>query len=237
MHVWFFAAIIKRRNDLADIAWGLGFLLVGVVELTQNETSSRSFLVVGLIALWALRLSSYIGSRSIGKPEDARYQEMRSGWGANWILHTYVKVFWLQGCLLFAISQPIRTALRVETLELSWIDALAVVSAMTGFIIETLADYQKNAFKKIPKNRGKICDVGLWSKSRHPNYFGEIIFWVGIATFSMNTPQEFWLVWLSPALLATLLLKVSGVPLVEKRYAGNAAYEAYKQRTRLLLPI
>ncbi len=239
MHIWFFFAILKKRNDLADIAWGLGFLLLGIVEYFSlgAELNPRSLLVLFLVLIWSVRLSTYIAMRSSGKPEDPRYTDMRNGWGEKWISKTYVRVFWLQGILLFILAQPLLAALRLPGDPLNLVDILAALYAMTGFIIEAVADDQKNRFKAKPQNRGKICDVGLWSKSRHPNYFGEITFWIGISIFSLQYAKALWWVWFSPALLILLLLKVSGVPLIEKRYAGRQDYEDYKKRTNLLMPV
>ena len=239
MHLWFTLAMLRRRNDVADVAWGLGFVMLAVVEFCLHlpSTPVRSMVVVALVAAWGFRLAIYIGRRSMGQPEDPRYTDMRNEWGANWRLHTYVKVFWLQGLLLFAIAQPLLAALRLPSSPLNGIDQVAESLALFGLIIEAIADYQKGKFKSDPANRGRICDVGLWSKARHPNYFGEMVFWVGISTFTLHQAESLWWVWFSPALLIFLLLKVSGVPLIEKRYAGNGKYEDYKKRTNLLVPI
>lgn len=238
MHFWFFAAVIRRRNDLADIAWGLGFILLAVTQFLSSDSQSnpRSIAALTLVVLWGLRLSIYIASRSRGAPEDPRYVEMRVGWGDNWIINSYLKVFLLQSVLLFAIAQPVLMALRLTPSRFNGIDLIAVILAVVGFATEAISDIQKNAFKSRPENRGKICDVGLWCRSRHPNYFGEILFWIGMSVFSLHEAERFWWVWFSPALLIFLLLKVSGVPLIEKRYAGRPDYADYKRRTNLLLP-
>lgn len=239
MHLWFVAAVIRRRNDFADIAWALGFVLLGAVEFIDRlpVVTPRSMTVLGLVLIWGLRLSGYIAFRSYGRPEDPRYQQMRSSWGDRWLLNTYFKVFLLQGVLLFIIAQPMLAALRLPATPLGLLDQIAESVAVFGFLIEAIADYQKNKFKSKPENRGRICDVGLWSKARHPNYFGEMIFWIGISLFSLHDVHSYWWVWISPIVLIFLLLKVSGVPLIEKRYAGRDDYENYRSRTNLLLPI
>ncbi|CAN5664716.1 DUF1295 domain-containing protein [soil metagenome] len=239
MHLWFVVAMVRRRNDVADVAWGLGFVMLAVVEFAQHLPSMplRSMVLVALVAAWGFRLALYIGRRSMGQPEDPRYTDMRNEWGASWRLQTYIKVFWLQGILLFLIAQPLLAVLRLPPSPLGPIDQVAESIALFGLIIEAIADYQKHKFKKEPANKGRICDVGLWSKSRHPNYFGEMAFWIGISTFTLQKVESLWWVWFSPLLLIFLLLKVSGVPLIEKRYAGNKKYADYKKRTNLLMPI
>ena len=238
MHLWFGLAILKKRNDVADIAWGLGFVLLAVTEFVVRgpDLNPRSLSVLFLVIVWGGRLATYLAMRSNGKPEDPRYADMRTAWGSKWVFNTYTRVFWLQGVLLYFASLPLLAALRLAPTPLTWIDQAAQSIAMFGLLIEAIADYQKNKFKSDPANRGKICDVGLWSKSRHPNYFGEMAFWVGIATFSCHQIGEFWWAWLGPALIIFLLLKVSGIPLIEKRYDGRKDYEAYKRRTNLLVP-
>lgn len=238
MHLWFAIAVARRRNDVADVAWGLGFVLLGVVEFALHLPAMplRSMVLVGLVTAWGFRLSIYIARRSMRRPEDARYKAMRSNWGSNWRLQTYLKVFWLQGLLLFAVAQPLLAVLRLPATPSNGIDQIAESIALFGLLIEAMADYQKSKFKSNPANEGRICDVGLWSKSRHPNYFGEIVFWLGITTFSLQKFESLWWVWLSPMLLIFLLLKVSGVPLVEKRYLGNRKYADYKNRTNQLIP-
>jgi steroid 5-alpha reductase family enzyme len=239
MHLWFIIAMARRRNDVADVAWGLGFVLLAVVEFARHLPAMpvRSLVLVALVAAWGFRLSIYIGRRSLGQPEDPRYTEMRNAWGASWRLQTYLKVFWLQGLLLFVIAQPLLAVLRLPAMPLNGIDQVAESIALFGLIIEAIADFQKGKFKADPKNKGRICDIGLWSKSRHPNYFGEMVFWIGISTFTLHKAESLWWVWISPALLIFLLLKVSGVPLIEKRYAGNKKYADYRERTNLLIPI
>ncbi len=238
-HIWFFTAIRKRRNDIADVAWGLGFILLGVVQVLAkgSYTNTRSLIVLALVIIWGARLSIYIGRRSRGSAEDPRYVEMREAWGERWLVNTYLKVFLLQGFLLYLIAQPMLAVLRLPASRLATIDFIAIGVAALGFVIEAVADYQKNKFKSRSSNRQKICDVGLWSQSRHPNYFGEILFWIGISLFSLVDPAALWWVWFGPVLLITLLLKVSGVPLIEKRYAGRSDYDEYKKRTNLLVPI
>ncbi len=238
-HIWFFTAVRKRRNDIADVAWGLGFVLLGTVDVLAkgSYTNVRSMIVLALVFIWGARLSIYIGLRSRKGVEDPRYVEMREAWGERWLVNTYLKVFLLQGFLLFIIAQPMLAALRLPPSRLDTIDFIAIAVALFGFVVETVADSQKNKFKSVASNRGKICDVGLWNQSRHPNYFGEIVFWIGISLFSLLDPAALWWVWFSPALLIFLLLKVSGVPLVEKRYAGRSDYDDYKKRTNLLTPI
>jgi steroid 5-alpha reductase family enzyme len=237
-HFWFALSAWTKRSDVADVAWGLGFGVLAIFEFCISSTGDvRSYLVLFLVLAWSLRLAGFIFRRSHKSPEDPRYAEMRLGWKNHPWLHAYFKVFWLQGVLLFAIAQPEIAVLRLPNSPLSSLDILAAVVALLGLGIEAVADAQKSKFKSDPANKGRVCDIGLWHRARHPNYFGEMVFWTGITVFTLHDFRGLWWTWEGPLLLIFLLLKVSGVPLIEKRYKGRADYEEYKKRTRLLVPL
>lgn len=238
LHTWFLFAVIKKRNDFADIAWGLGFVLtsaVALLTLTKWMESPRSILIVVLIGLWGLRLSSYLAIRISRTSEDARYVKMRNDWGESWLVQTYLKVFLLQTFLLGLIAAGPLILIRDFHLQpLTLIDIVFASIAFFGFLIEAIADYQKFIFKSNKDNKGKIIRSGLWKNSRHPNYFGEMLFWFSIAAFSVHNLNDLWWVWISPLILAFFLLKVSGVPL--HHLQQNAETEKYLKETHMLWP-
>jgi steroid 5-alpha reductase family enzyme len=242
IHLWFLLSLIKNRNDIADIGWGIGFVLLAVTQFILSYQQYllfdlRSCLVLILVTAWGLRLSLYLSIRTGNKTEDERYVEMKNNWGANWRLQSYLKVYWLQGMLLLIICMPVLILLRAPLFtSLSMVDLISGSVALLGLTIETISDIQKYRFKAKPENNGKKMRTGLWSRSRHPNYLGEILFWVGITLFTIQGPWYFYWSWLSPVLLILLLYHVSGVPLLEKKYEGDIEFETYKSNTGAIFP-
>jgi steroid 5-alpha reductase family enzyme len=241
MTVWYLVARIKKDNSVADIAWGLGFVLVAGYTFFFRRTSLfLPLLVTLLVAIWGLRLSFHIFRRNRKKGEDPRYAAWRASWGRSFVWRSYLQVFLLQGFFLLVIASPF---ILVNTYRWTfppgnhghgvWQSGLLVWIA--GFVFEAFADAQLARFKRDPANRGKIMDRGLWRYSRHPNYFGESLMWWGIFLIAMEVPYG-WTTVASPALITFLLVRVSGVPLLEKRYAGNAEFQAYARRTSAFFP-
>jgi steroid 5-alpha reductase family enzyme len=233
-HLWFVYALYKRRNDVADVAWGLGFLVIASAQLLSLEVIlPRNLLVFALVAAWAIRLSLFIFMRGHGSSvEDPRYQAMRQSWGKNWKWQSYLRVFWLQALIMIVVSAPIFVLLN-DSRAAQVTDWVAASITVLGLLIESVADFQKSQFRNDPSNRGKFINTGLWRYARHPNYFGEMLFWVGLTSFTF--PAISW-AWVGPIFLIFLLLKVSGIPLLEKKYVGNKDYEEYSKRTNLLIP-
>ncbi|MDH7475855.1 MAG: DUF1295 domain-containing protein [Microgenomates group bacterium] len=238
MSFWFLLAILRKRNDLADIAWGLGFVIVAFLSLMEKNFSSlRSIIVFVLVFLWGLRLSTHIFLRNKGKKEDFRYKNWREKWGKNWVLKTYFQVFLLQGVFLFIISLPISFLGVFEGYQsLNLLDFIGIFIWTIGFLFEIIADYQLLIFKSDPKNKGKIMDKGLWQYSRHPNYFGEVTLWWGIFIICINVKNGFLSI-IGPLTISFLILKVSGIPLLEAKYQGNKLFEEYKRKTSAFFPL
>jgi len=236
MSLWFAVSLLIKRNDVADVAWGLGFVLVIWTAFVLNPVFSlgRAILVL-CITVWGLRLSFHIFFRNRKKPEDARYATWRREWGSAFVWRSYLQVFVLQGFLLLIISLP------ATSFILSFVDdsiAVYVGAAVwiSGFLFEAIGDRQLRHFLRYEKNKGAVMKSGLWAYTRHPNYFGEATMWWGIWLITFGIPG--WGVMIiSPALITFLLLKVSGVPLLEKRYEGNPEYEAYKKTTSVFFPL
>ena len=234
MHLGYLAAIKKNNFGLIDSIWGLGFILIALTGCILHHFNDWRENLVGLLVLiWGLRLSLYLHSRNAGKPEDYRYAQMRASWGSHANQKAYLRVFLLQYFLMLLISLPL-LVVHQNSAPIGLLDYLGVVLWVIGFGWETVADYQKNKFKNQPGHQHKICQVGLWKYSRHPNYFGEATLWWGISLISASTGNYFG--FLGVALLNFLLLKVSGVPLIEKRYENNPDYQAYKKLTPTLIP-
>jgi steroid 5-alpha reductase family enzyme len=236
MTVWFFVGQVLRRNDVADIAWGLGFVVVAVTALSlQAEIAARSFITTVLIGIWGVRLSSHIYKRNRGKPEDPRYQRWRKEWGRHAVIRAFLQIFLLQGMLLLIISIPVVVLISSGKVPLGWLDAFGILIWLTGFLFEAIGDSQLSQFKKNPENRGRIMDQGLWQYTRHPNYFGEVLLWWGIYAMVLSVPLG-WATIAGPLLITVLILKVSGITLLEERYEGNTAYQEYKRRTSAFFP-
>jgi steroid 5-alpha reductase family enzyme len=228
-HLVFGFAAWRRRNDFADIAWGLGFVVVGCFNwfLTPSP-SPRGDLVLALVTLWGVRLMQHIGSRVASHGEDARYQAMRKGWGDHQAWNSYVKVFMLQGALLAVVSLPVIFGVSLASSPWRWTDLLGAALFLFGLAVETISDRQLARFVRT-KKPGQIMQTGLWKYSRHPNYFGEILLWWALAVIVCATGA--WIAAVGPLMITALILKVSGIPMIENRYAGNPDFERYKKRT------
>jgi len=236
MNSWFLMAIAFKRNDLADIAWGLGFVLVATIALADSGgANGRMILAFILVLAWGLRLAVHIFTRNRGKDEDIRYRAWREQWGKTWILQTYLKVFIFQGFLLLIVIAPVYFIATSPFNGWSWLDLSGTILWLVGFCFEAVGDWQLRRFASDPANRGKIMDRGLWRYSRHPNYFGEVLMWWGIFVISLSTFSA-WPGIIGPALITYLILFVSGVPLLEKRYEDDPVYREYKRRTSVLFP-
>lgn len=234
--LWFAVSIPLRRNDVADIAWGLGFILLSLYLLLAGTVDSRDVLLAVLVTLWGVRLAVHIAVRGRGKGEDFRYRDWREEWGSRALARSYLQVFVLQGLILLVIAAPLFLSARVEGPPLDgWALAGATIWAV-GLFFEAVGDEQLRRFKSGPANRGRIMTEGLWRYTRHPNYFGEVTLWVGL--FLIVVPVEYgvWAI-VSPLVLLFLLLKVSGIPMLERRYEGNPEFEAYRERTSAFVPL
>lgn len=233
-----FFAIYFKRNDIADVTWGPGFLISGLAlflyKLSFEEgfrVNARIVCVLILVGCWAIRLFSHIGIRTLrSHSEDARYQKMRAGWGDMWRIKTYMRVFMLQGMLMYVIALPIYIIISSQTAAIGAEFYAGIALWIFGFVVESTADSQLNSFKKDPASKGKIMDKGLWGWSRHPNYFGEILQWWGI--FCLTLPlSQVWLALLSPIAITFLILKVSGVTMLEKQMQERPGFKEYQART------
>lgn len=233
--LWFVVAIVKKRNDVADVAWGLGFVWVGWLSYFLGGGSDRALLVVALVTVWGLRLAAHIHVRNRGKSEDFRYAQWRAEW-KHFYLRSFLQVFMLQGLFLLIIAWPVMFINLSAPEPFQVWDLAGGVVWFIGFGFETIGDYQLAQFKKDPTHRGKIITSGLWRYTRHPNYFGEAMQWWGIFMMACSIPSG-WITVVSPVLITVLVRYVSGVPMLERKYASHPEFEAYKRKTSVFFPM
>ncbi|TVR76570.1 MAG: DUF1295 domain-containing protein, partial [Chitinophagaceae bacterium] len=236
MCLFFLLAQFLKDNSIVDIGWGIGFLITTSLLIFMHQLISIPLLLLLLIiSIWAVRLSTHIFVRNKGKGEDYRYAQWRKDWG-KWIyIRGFLQVFMLQGFFMWVILFPVLTVIYSEISTFSFWHAAGLLIWITGFYFEAIGDYQLLKFKKNPDNKGKIMTTGLWKYTRHPNYFGECVMWWGIFIYSI--PSGYLLLTIiSPLVLTWLLLKVSGVAMLERKYKGNPAFEAYAKRTPAFFP-
>jgi len=234
---WFIAAQLKGRNDVADIAWGLGFIVAAAVSLlTADIYPQRGLLISALVLVWGLRLAVHIHTRNRGRGEDRRYRAWREEWGRWFVLRSFLQVFILQGVLLLVVASPVIYANGSLSPSLGWLDLAGVLVWLIGFGFEALGDWQLLRFLRDPANKGRLMTTGLWRYTRHPNYFGEVTLWWGLWLIVLSVPGG-WLTIIGPLTITGLILKVSGIPMLEKGYAGRADFLAYQRRTSAFFPL
>ncbi|MGE5741309.1 MAG: DUF1295 domain-containing protein [Candidatus Aminicenantes bacterium RBG_16_66_30] len=225
-----------RNNSIVDIAWGLGFIVVtAALFLREPVLSPAKGLVAVLVLVWGLRLSTHIFLRNSGRPEDFRYARMRAKWGRAVVVKSFVYIFMLQGFLMLVVSLPITVVFGSPPRPLGALEILGALVFAAGFAFEVIGDRQLAAHLRDPANKGLLMTRGLWSTTRHPNYFGEAALWWGIGLIALPSANG-WLGLLGPLAITLLLVFVSGVPLLERKYAGRPDWEAYKSRTSMFVP-
>jgi steroid 5-alpha reductase family enzyme len=235
IHFFYVLAVIKKNLSVIDTCWGLGFVVLSILGCIESQFHNFRENILGLLTLiWGLRLAVFLHLRNHGKPEDFRYAAWRKEWGEKTNLIAYVKVYWLQYILMLVVALPLFGAHHEADQSLSLINILGLIFWILGFSWEVIADQQKSIFKNRPENKNKFISTGLWKFSRHPNYFGEALLWWGVGLTAFNG-SNLWVL-IGPLFLNFLLLKVSGVPMLEKRYKGYAHYEQYALETPTLIP-
>jgi len=235
MTLWFLLSIFLKRHDIADIAWGMGFSVVTVFLLLTNERNVHLWIITILTILWGLRLSIHITIRNHQKKEDFRYLSWRKSWGKYFFVRSYLQVFLLQGLFMLLISSSAIIASLPNSQGLHGIAVIGITLWCIGFFFESVGDYQLMKFKSYPGNHGLIMKTGLWRYTRHPNYFGEVIQWWGLFMTVVTLPYGIIAI-ISPLTITFLILGVSGVPMLEKKYIGNKEFEEYKKTTSPFFP-
>ena len=230
---------VRLRNaSIVDPWWSIAFLLVTGQTIARTGTSPAKLLVLTMVSTWAIRLWLHLLVRSVGKPEDPRYAAFRASYGPErywWV--SFFQVFLLQGVLVVLISAPLQlSAAASENDRVTPFDFAGLAVFTAGFLIELLADAQLQAFRRNPANAGKVLDTGLWRLSRHPNYFGETVIWWGYWLCALDEPLGS-ATFPAPALMTFLLLKVSGVTMLDAHLsATKPAYAEYVRRTSAFIP-
>jgi steroid 5-alpha reductase family enzyme len=234
--VWFVISLLIKRNDIADIAWGLGFVAIVFFLYFTHTPTLQSGIVYILTIIWGIRLAIHIGLRSKGKTEDFRYKKWRDEWGKYFVLRSFLQVYLLQGFFMWVISLPIIVVSTLKNQTTSPFILAGSIIWLVGFLFESIGDYQLMLFVKRKQNKSDIMQTGLWKYTRHPNYFGEVLVWWGIFIIVVPLPYGIWAI-MSPITISFLLLYVSGIPMLEAKYELNQAFQAYKKRTSAFFPM
>ena len=234
--VWL-VSLVRRDASIIDPFWGSGFVLVAGVAVWLNAPpSARATLLLVLTGIWGLRLSLFLLWRNWGHGEDRRYQAMRKHHGPRFWWVSLITVFLLQAVLLWFVSLPIQiAAVRSDASPLHTLDVLGMLLWLVGFAFESIGDWQLARFKSQSVNAGRVMDRGLWRYTRHPNYFGDFCIWWGLYLIAAGGGARWTIA--SPLLMSFLLLKVSGVTLLEKTIRDRRPdYAAYQARTNAFFP-
>jgi steroid 5-alpha reductase family enzyme len=232
-------SLALRDASIVDVWWGPGIALgTAAAWLSGGASHPRALLLVALTSLWALRLAGYLLWRNAGHGEDPRYQAMRRHWGSRFPWISLATVFALQGVLQWVVSLPLQVgATAPGDAPLGASDALGVLLFAAGLAFETIGDAQLARFKANPANRGRVMDRGLWRFTRHPNYFGDALAHWGLFVVALGTPHGAWTI-VGPALMTFLLLRVSGVALLERSIGKRRPdYVEYQRRTSAFVPL
>jgi steroid 5-alpha reductase family enzyme len=230
-------SLARRDASIVDVFWGLAFVLASWIYVAGRVAPTlRGDVVAALATLWGLRLSLHILWRSRGRGEDYRYREMRERDPAGFPRRSLLTVFWLQAALAWGISAPIFQAQRPGPPGLTALDGLGLGLFALGFLFEAVGDWQLARFRGDPANAGRVLDSGLWRWTRHPNYFGDAVVWWGLCCFALATPGSAWTL-ASPVLMTVLLMRVSGVTLLEKKLRETRPdYRRYAEETSAFFP-
>ncbi|MCJ7801237.1 MAG: DUF1295 domain-containing protein [Candidatus Marinimicrobia bacterium] len=236
--VVFIPSYLNRTEKYFDLTGSLTYISVTLVAVLISPVKDfRSIVLLILVTIWALRLGLFLFTRIQAAGEDRRFRELKTSF-PKFLLTWTLQGLWVTLSLAAALS-VITSATRVGFDKFALI---GIVIWIIGFTLEVIADQQKRVFRTDPANKGKFINNGLWSWSRHPNYFGEIVLWVGIAIIALPVLSGWqWATLISPLFVTILLTKISGVPMLEKRadekWGGQADYETYKKNTSVLIPI
>ncbi len=233
--VWVISVIAKDAS-IVDLVWGLGFVIVAwVVLITTDGTGPRGWLLVGLTTVWGLRLSVHLARRNLGHGEDFRYQNMRAKSPATFWWKSLFTVFALQGALMWVVSLPVQVGQRPPGEPLGILDLIGLAAWIGGFSYETIGDLQLSRFKADPANRGRVLDTGLWRHTRHPNYFGDFMVWWGLYIIALAAGA--WWTLVGPIVMSILLMRVSGVGLLESTIGQHRpGYDEYVRSTNAFFP-
>ncbi len=243
--ILFIVATIIKNNSIVDIHWGMGFVVGSWVTLfVTDEPTLLSYIIVGFITVWGLRLSLRLLKRNYGKPEDFRYAQWRKEWGDKVVITAFFRVFVIQATINFVVGSASYSVIKFNTFSFDsvsqYIVYVGLLMAFIGLLFEVIGDEQLR--QHIAKRTHTLLQTGLWSVTRHPNYFGEIIIWVGLyvsgiallVNGSIN-PIYYIALIISPLVMSVVLIKIS-TPLLEKNMEKYDAWEDYCKRVPMLFP-
>ena len=233
---WMLSLVLKNAS-IVDIVWGLGFAITSwVLAITIDGDNTRQILLAVMVGSWGLRLGGYLAKRNIGHGEDWRYKAMRKKKGARCGLISLVTVFGLQGVLMWVVSLPVMFGNSDATPGVGPLAVIGVMVWAVGLSFEAVGDWQLVQFKKDPNNAGKVMQTGLWSLTRHPNYFGDALLWWGIGIVGAETGSGV-IGFIGPVVMTVFLLRVSGVPMLERSLMKRReGYSEYATRTSSFIP-
>ena len=233
----FIPAFIQQTEKYFDLTGSLTYISVTVIAvLLSPVVDGRSTLLLALVVIWAGRLGTFLYRRVHKDGKDGRFDDIKPSF------IRFLNVWTIQGLwVTFTAAAALVAITSSNRQPLGWVALVGTLIWIVGFAIEVIADRQKSAFKADPANKGKFINTGLWTKSRHPNYFGEIVLWAGVAIIALPVLQGWqWVALISPIFVTILLTRVSGVPMLERRadekWGGQADYERYKKDTPVLIP-
>lgn len=233
----FVPSFLAKTEKFYDLTGGLTYLTAILIGIAfAPELDLRSIILAALVSIWAIRLASFLFLRIHKAGKDGRFDDLKTSF-LRFLLAWTLQGLWVTftiAAALAAITSPVKQ-------ELGWLSYLGLIVWVTGFGFEAVADAQKSAFKADPKNKGKFIRSGLWSISRHPNYFGEIVLWIGVAMIALPVLEGWqYATLVSPVFVTLLLTKISGVPILEKnadkKWGGEPEYETYKKNVPVLVP-
>jgi len=231
-------SVSLRNSSIVDIWWGPGILLIGLIYyFTSDGYPLRAQLTLALLAIWAIRLAAHVGARNIGNGEDYRYEKMREEREDTWWWYSYVTVFLPHALIAWVVSLPLYFAIvSLVPAQLNTFDSLGVMLIVIGLFFEIVSDEHLRRFRSVPGSDTRVLDTGLWRYSRHPNYFGEAIVWWGFGMIGVATGGVPGLI--GPAIMTFLLVRVTGVPLLESAMVETKpGYADYAARTSVFIPM
>lgn len=243
--LFFLVAQKIKDNSIVDMGWGLGFVFGSWASLLITETpTSLSYVVVAFVSIWGIRLSARLIKRNRGKPEDFRYAQWRIEWGDKVVVTAFFRVFMIQGMINFIVGSVAYTIIKFNEFVLEGTSLIIVIVGLSislmGLFFEVVGDEQLR--RHIKKKTRTLLDTGLWSITRHPNYFGEVAIWIGlyIVGISLLLTSSVGIVYyivlvISPLLMSTVLIKIS-TPLLEKNMEKYDGWDEYKKKTPMIFP-
>ena len=241
MTLLWLVSLALRDSSIVDSFWGVGFVVIAAAAAAASPAgpaalAPRAYLIGALVAVWGLRLSHYIFWRNRGKGEDYRYRKWRQEAGPSWWWRSFFKVFLLQGVVMWLVAAPIVAAIAApEPRPIGWLDFAGVAVWLTGFLFEAVGDWQLARFKADPANKGRLFTGGVWRYTRHPNYFGDAAVWWG--HYIVAAAAGAWWTVFSPALMTFLLVRVSGVSMLEAALRDSKpGYREYVETTSAFFP-